>query len=79
MLEEQLLGLEGLGDVVRPGGLGIQQVRDSKHLLGFGEALVGESLEMAREGGDQSFDFASFHLSNLTFIQHHAADQLNIE
>ena len=34
---------------------------------------------MAREGGDQSFAFASFHLGDLTFMQHYATDQLNID
>ena len=42
VLHEQLLGLEGVGDVVGPGILGVEQIRHAEHLLGFGETFIGE-------------------------------------
>ena len=40
--DEELLGLEGVVDVVRPGILRIEEIADTEHLLGPGEALIGE-------------------------------------
>ena len=42
VLDEQILGLEGIGDVVGPGVLGIEQILHPQHLLSLGEALIGE-------------------------------------
>ena len=38
-----------------------------------------ECIEVTGEGGDQGFALAGFHLSDLSFMEHHSADQLNIE
>ena len=40
---------------------------------------AGKGIEIAGQSGDQGLAFASFHLSNLTFMQHHPANQLHIE
>ena len=42
-------------------------------------AATGEGIEIAGQGGNKGLAFAGFHLSDLTFVQHHAADQLHIE
>ena len=42
VLDEQILGLEGIGDVVGPGVLGIKQILHPQHLLSLGEALISE-------------------------------------
>ena len=42
ILDEQLLGLESVGDVVGPGVLGVEQISHPEHLLGLGKAFIGE-------------------------------------
>ena len=42
-------------------------------------AAAGESIEIAGQGGNQGLALAGFHLGDLTFVQHHAADQLHIK
>ena len=40
ILDEQLLGFEGIGDVVRPGVLGVEQITNTQQLLSLGVSLV---------------------------------------
>ena len=42
ILNEQLLGLESVGDVMSPGVLRIKQINYPKHLLSFGKALISK-------------------------------------
>ena len=42
-------------------------------------ALAGERVEIDRQGGDQGLAFAGLHLGDGAFVQHHAADQLDVE
>ncbi len=43
------------------------------------DALAGERVEVDRERCDQGLAFAGLHLGNVALVQHHAADQLDIE
>src|SRR6202044_2419985 len=43
------------------------------------DALAGQRIEIDRKGGNQRLAFAGLHLGNVAFVQHHAADQLNVE
>ena len=40
---------------------------------------ASEGVQIGRQCGDEGFALAGFHLSDLTVVQHHAADQLHIE
>ncbi|CAI8247583.1 MAG: Uncharacterised protein [Prochlorococcus marinus str. MIT 9313] len=40
---------------------------------------ASEGIEVARQSGYKSLPFTGLHLTNLTLMQHHAADQLHIE
>jgi hypothetical protein len=42
-------------------------------------ALGGQRVQIGRQGRDQRFAFASAHLGDLALVQHHAADQLDVE
>ena len=42
-------------------------------------ALAAQSVEINRQGGHKGFALAGFHLGDLAFMQHHAADQLDIK
>ncbi len=42
-------------------------------------ALAGESVEIDGKGGDQGLAFAGLHLGDAPLMQHHAADQLDVE
>ena len=42
-------------------------------------ALARQRIEIAGEGGHQSFAFARAHFGNRAFMQHHAANELHIE
>ena len=43
------------------------------------DTTTGEGVEVAGQGGHKGFAFPGFHLGNLTLVQHHAANQLNVE
>ena len=43
------------------------------------DAAAGERVEIDREGGDQGLAFAGLHLGDAALVQHHAADQLDVE
>ena len=43
------------------------------------DALAGQRVEIDRQRGDQGFAFAGLHLGDVAFVQHHAADQLDVE
>jgi hypothetical protein len=63
-------------DLAHPGGVALGQVivdRDHMH------ALAGQRVEVDRQGGDQGFAFAGFHLRDHAAVQHDAADQLDVE
>ncbi len=66
-----------------------EELVDASHPFGvaFGEVVVdgddvdtlaGEGVEVDREGGDESFAFAGFHFGDGAFVEHHAADQLDV-
>ncbi len=42
-------------------------------------ALAGQRIEIDRKGSHQRLAFAGFHLGNVALVQHHAADQLDVE
>ena len=42
-------------------------------------AAAGEGIEVSGQGGHEGLALACLHLGNLAVVQHHAADQLNIE
>ena len=42
-------------------------------------ATTGKCIEVTRQGGDQGLALASFHLSDLAFMEDHATNQLNVE
>ena len=43
------------------------------------DALAGERVEIDRKRRDQRLAFAGLHLGDGAFVQHHAADQLDVE
>ena len=43
------------------------------------DAAAGERVEIDGKGGDQRLAFAGLHLGDLAVVQHHAADELNVE
>ena len=43
------------------------------------DALAGQRVEIDRERRDQRLAFAGLHLGDVAFMQHHAADQLDVE
>lgn len=63
---------------------------DAAHPLGIapGEVVVdrndvnaftGKAVEIAGQSSNQRFPFTGFHFSDAPFVQHHSADQLDIE
>ena len=42
-------------------------------------ALAGERVEVGRQRGDQRLALAGGHLGDLALVQHHAADELDVE
>ena len=42
-------------------------------------AAAGQRVQIDRERRDQRLAFAGLHLGNLALVQHHAADELNVE
>ena len=43
------------------------------------DALAGERVQIHREGGDERLAFAGAHLGDGALVQHHSADQLDVE
>ena len=43
------------------------------------DALAVERVQVAGQGGDQRLAFAGLHFGDLAVVQHHAADQLDVE
>ena len=43
------------------------------------DAVAGERVEIAGEGGDEGLAFAGLHFGDLALVQDHAADQLHVE
>ncbi len=43
------------------------------------DAAAGERVEIDGKRGDQRLAFAGLHLRDLAVVQHHAADELNVE
>jgi hypothetical protein len=41
--------------------------------------FAGKRVQIDRQGGDERLAFAGLHLGDLALMQHHAADQLNVE
>ena len=67
---------EELVDLAHPLGVALGQVVvDGDHV----DAVAGERVEIAGEGGDEGFAFAGPHFGDLALVQHHAADQLHVE
>ena len=62
--------------LAHPFGIAAGEVVVHRHHV---HTATGQGIEVAGQGGDQGFAFAGFHLSDLAFMQHHAADQLHIE
>src|ERR1035438_7618885 len=42
-------------------------------------ALAGEGVQVAREGGDEGFAFTGFHFGDFALVEDHAAHQLDVE
>ena len=67
---------EELVDLAHPLGVALGQVVvDGDHV----DAVAGERVEIAGEGGDERFAFAGLHFGDLALVQHHAADELHVE
>ena len=67
---------EELVNLAHPFGIAFGEVVvDGDHM----HAAAGERIEIDRQRGDQSFAFAGFHLRDLAVVQHHAANQLDVE
>ncbi len=43
------------------------------------DAVAGERVEVAGEGGDEGLAFAGLHLGDLALVEDHAADHLDVE
>ena len=70
------LQAEELVEAAHPFGVALGQVVvDGDHV----DALAGEGVEVAGQGGDQRLAFTGFHFGDLALVQHHAADQLDVE
>ena len=67
---------EELVDLAHPLGIALGQVViDCDHM----NAVAGECVEVAGEGGDEGLAFASSHFGDLALVQHCGADQLHVE
>ena len=63
-------------ELAHPFGVAARQIvinRDHMH------ALAGQGVEIGEQGGDQGLAFAGAHLGDLAVVEHHAADELDIE
>src|SRR5262249_40313963 len=52
-----------------------QVVVDRDHM----NALTFEGVQVGRQGRDERLTFTGFHFSDLAFVKHHTANQLNVE
>ena len=65
-----------LVDLAHPVGVAAGEVvvhRDDVH------ALAGERVEIDRQRRDERLAFAGLHLGDAALVQHHAADELDVE
>ncbi|MGY3287707.1 hypothetical protein ACVWWP_000774 [Bradyrhizobium sp. LM3.6] len=63
-------------DLAHPGGVAAGEVVVDGDDV---DALAGERVEIDRERRDQRLAFAGLHLGDVALVQHHAADQLDVE
>jgi hypothetical protein len=63
-------------DLTHPFGVAAGEVVVYRHYV---DALAGQGIKVNRCGGDQSLAFAGFHFGDVAVVQHHAADELNVE
>ena len=67
-----------------------EEIVDPAHVLGIAageiivdgddmDAVAGQRVEIAGEGGDERLAFAGLHLGDGALVQHHAADELDVE
>jgi hypothetical protein len=42
-------------------------------------SLAGERVQIHGQGRDKSLPFTGLHFGDISFMQHHAADQLHVE
>ena len=67
---------EELVDLAHPLGVALGEiVVDGDDM----NAAAGERIEIDRQRGDQRLAFAGLHLGDPAFVQHHAADHLDVE
>ena len=67
---------EELVDLAHPLGVALGQVVVDGDDV---DAVAGEGVEIAGEGGDEGFAFAGLHLGDLALVEDHAADELHVE
>ena len=63
-------------DAPHPFRIALGQIIIHRHHM---HALGGQRIQVNRQGRHQRLAFAGFHLGDLAFMQHHAADHLHIE
>ncbi len=63
-------------DLAHPGGVAAGEVIVDGDDV---DALAGQRVEIDRERRDQRLAFAGLHLGDVALMQHHAADQLDVE
>jgi len=65
-----------LVDLAHPLGIALGQVVvDRDHM----DAMAGQGIQIAGEGGNQGFAFAGLHFADLALVQNHAANQLHVK
>ncbi len=67
---------EELVDLAHPFGVALGQIVVHGDDM---DAASGKGIEIDRQRGDQRLALAGLHLGDLAFMQHHAADQLDVE
>ena len=67
---------EELVDLAHPLGVALGQVVVDGDDV---DAVAGERVEIAGEGGDEGFAFAGLHFGDFALVQDHAADELHVE
>ncbi len=63
-------------DLAHPAGVAAGEVVIHRHHV---DALAGERIQVDGERGNQGLAFAGLHLGDVALVQHHAADQLDVE
>ena len=67
---------EELVDLAHPLGVALGQIIVDGDDV---DAVAGERVEIARQGGDQRLAFTGLHFGDLALVQNDAADQLDVE